>query len=367
MFDIVVEQAALAAAVSAAAMVASKRSTLPFYRCVLLSARDGRLTVTAWSHVCCYRSRVDLVDCTDGDVAVDAADLLTRVTALPAGKVRLVAKPTSLEITSKVIKRRFAIQTVDSADAPVFPEPDSDVSITVAGTGLARVVGTVQHAAGLDETSAHLWGVLVDSDGEFLVASATDGKRGAQSTTTASGRASRAFIAVPALRPLLAMCGDSDVRIASNDKRITFDNGTETLSIGTVHEDPSAAKLFRVLSKKDAPAVEVKAAELVSAVKAIALSANEHNALSFRVADGEVTVKADGGISGSEASESIDCVTKSKPCEFSADGRLFAAGIGALKCERMSLHINGPLDPVIVRPTDGPDMIVVMPMRPKAS
>jgi DNA polymerase-3 subunit beta len=156
--------------------VVERRQTMPVLSNVLLVARNNRLSITGTD------LEVELVATGDaqvvqaGDVTVPGRKLLDIFRALPEG-TQVTVSTEADRVSVKGGKSRFTLSSLPAAEFPVVDEINAQQTITVAQADFRRLIDKTHFSMAQQDVRYYLNGMLLEAEGKFLRAVATDGHR----------------------------------------------------------------------------------------------------------------------------------------------------------------------------------------------
>lgn len=299
----------LAEAVGRAARALPARTPVPVLGGLLLTAEEGRLTVSGSDFETTARVRTGAEVGAAGRVLVLGRRLLDICRVVPEGPVRCALEGT--RFTVEAGGTRFGLSTLPYEEYPALPEAPPEYG-AVDAEAFATAVGQVAVAAGRDDTLPALTGVRLRLDGEEMTLSASDRYRYAVRRLEWQPRAGSAGepvdVLVPARRLLetargLARCGSARLLLdpgagsgaGPGTGAVGFEGGgARTLLRRLEGRLPGYGALFELAG---ASVAEVDAAALTEAVRRVAVvaEANSPVRLDFAAADGSLLVRAGYG------------------------------------------------------------------------
>ena len=156
--------------------VVERRQTLPVLANFLLSARDGRLTVTGTDMEVELISSVPADVSQAGEITIPARKLVDIVKALPDGaKITCTVNDDKATLSSE--KSRFTLSTLPASEFPATDQVESLEDIDVSEEKLKRMLDKTSFAMANQDVRYYLNGLLFDFSGQQLRAIATDGHR----------------------------------------------------------------------------------------------------------------------------------------------------------------------------------------------
>jgi len=156
--------------------VVERRQTLPVLANFLLSARDGKLTVTGTDMEVELISSVPADITQDGEITVPARKLVDIIKALPDGaNIKFSINDDKATLTAG--RSRFTLSTLPASEFPATDQVETLESIPVTEAMLKRMMDKTSFAMANQDVRYYLNGLLFDFTGQQLRAIATDGHR----------------------------------------------------------------------------------------------------------------------------------------------------------------------------------------------
>jgi DNA polymerase-3 subunit beta len=313
--ELEIDQARLLSALSLAQTVADKRSTMPVLANVLLRATsDGHLVCAATDMMIALTESVAATVKSTGSVTVGVRHL--------HGVVR-----THL-LSDLLVKTQFSVST--------------------------------------DEARVNLNGVLFECDGATATTVSTDGHRLTRYTCRFPGPKLDKGIIIPRkgmleIRRLLdRVQGDVSLGIGEQHLFVKAEELAMSVKLNSVQFPPYKA----VIPTNHQRRVVVTREELLSALRRAEVMAPEKTAtVRLQLAKGKLELTADN--------PDLGVAHQELPVDY--DGEALVAGFNArylieilevIDGPEVALEFQGELDPCVIKPVDGPDLLgVVMPMR----
>ena len=156
--------------------VVERRQTLPVLANFMLSARDGRLTVTGTDMEVELISSVAAEVSQDGEITVPARKMLDIVKALPDGSA-ISFSVSDDKATLSAGRSRFTLATLPASEFPATDQVEALENISVAEVTLKKMLDKTSFAMANQDVRYYLNGLLFDFTGDRLKAIATDGHR----------------------------------------------------------------------------------------------------------------------------------------------------------------------------------------------
>ena len=346
--------------------VAEKKSTIPLLSHVLLEAKDGKLTATAFDMEIGLVSehRAEVVK--EGRVAVSARRFFDIVRMLPEPSVVLRLKPNNfLEITCGT--SRFRIVGADPADFPLLPISDVPF-VPVQPKLLLEMLELTSIAVSTDETRLNLNGVFFQpvEGGVRLVA--TDGHRLSLAERKMEGdfQVERGAIlprkGVSELRKLLS---EGDVEMAElglGERICVFRRPGLTFVMQLVSgQFPEYEKV--IPPQQENPLILRRSGLLETLKRVSLLSQDQMHTVKLEVADGALKVTSQSPEFG-EAYEEIPVDPGHPELRVGFNARYLIDVLSVVDSEEVAFELSDELSPGVLRPAgDDSYTAVVMPVR----
>lgn len=381
MLDVTLDQPKLLDALKTAATVCDRKSNnQPILASVLLRGDKAGLSFAATdmqvSSTETIAPAVDMTLAQLGTACAPVRTLLQIVSGLPSKPVRLRALENYwIEVTSGRINMKLMGQS--AADFPELPEPKKTALVAVAATSVAEMIEKTKASISTDEARVNLNGVLFESTGRRMTMVSTDGHRLTKFSADFAGPKFERGVIIPR-RAVLALVSML-TRAKSGQVELGVD-GTGSLSPQHLFARSAGLTLAlklnnvvfppyeQVIPKGALRVVTLDRVEFTRSLSRAVVMAPEKTAtvtLTFASAAKTLHLKADN--------PDLGVVTDELDMEWSGEGGELLTGYNAtyilealasITSDKVSLSLQGVLDPMTIRPIDGPDFIaVVMPMR----
>ncbi|MCG6567634.1 DNA polymerase III subunit beta [Tessaracoccus sp. ZS01] len=310
-----VEREALADAVAWVARSLPNRPTAPILAGMLLEADGDGLTLSSFDSTTSAKVTLPAQVSDEGQVLVSGRLLSDIARSLPNKPVDLNADHTKVELTCG--SARFTLQTLPVDEYPTLPDMPTQTG-TVDAAVFEKAVGQVFVAAGRDELLNVFTGVKMEINGENLSLLATDRYRMALKELTWHPTS-------PGLEGNVLVPG----KVLADTAKSMTSGDTVTISLSTTEAEGEGLAGFvgegskgsrqattRLLSQAfpkvrhlmDVSAtvsVRIDTADLLAAVKRVALVAERNTPLRMRINEDHITLEAATG-DQAQAVEAID-------------------------------------------------------------
>ena len=283
------DRATLLKALAHIQSVAEKRNTIPILANVLLSAADGRLSLTATDMEIAVVEEVACATTRNGTTTAPAATLYEIVRKLPDGaQVELDHAGGDAQLALRAGRYATSLVVLPVEDFPSMTAGQLPHRFHLSGTMLRGLIDRTRFAISTEETRYYLNGIYLhatdgpvgDEGGRMLRAVATDGHRLARvEEKLPEGAESMPGVIVPRktvaeLRKLLDEEG-GDVEVGLSDTRIQFKAGSVTLTSKLI--DGTFPEYERVIPRGNDKILTVGTKDFANAVARVAAISSERS------------------------------------------------------------------------------------------
>src|SRR3974390_438503 len=345
--------------------VVERRQTMPVLANVLLSVRQGRLTITATD------LEVELVAATEvgaqtaGDITVPGRKFLDILRALPE-KMPLSLNVEEKKIVIKAGRSRFSLSALPAADFPTIEDIHAQQTVQIPRKELLRLLEKTHFSMAQQDVRYYLNGMLLEIDGQVLRAVATDGHRLALCETALAAKAKMAQQVIVPRKGVLEL------------QRVLNDEGVADIAIGTNHVraqigdirftskliDGRFPEYSRVIPAAPATAIRADRDVLRQALQRTAILSNEkYRGIRVSVKANLLTVQAQNP-EQEEAEEEIEVTYGGGDLEVGFNVNYLLDALAAIDGLEVELGLTDSNSSCLIRsPGNAGARYVVMPMR----
>ena len=357
--------------VAESAAVRGKTAHFPWMAGVLLDAREGdRLTVSgtdlrvrAWRGV---QANIEEA----GAVVAPVKALSSFLEAVPADIVISVTADHAHKVTLKgagITAKAAGWDWEEFPPQPDFNDPAAD--LTMAAPLMARLIGSVVHAAADNDSRPVLAGVLFRYRSGTLSLVAADGFRMAVRETEIDGSGEDFEVIVHAAKlaevaKQLARATSVRLIVDSDGKSVMFDAESGCFTVATI--DGQFPDVARIIPKPDAvtTTVTVARADMLRAIELVRAVERDVRT-KLHVTDNGLTVEASDSTNDHAVSADLAADHDGEPQAITFQGTYVRDAVRALEGDRVTLEIVGKASPALVREAGerGSHSQLVMPMQ----
>ena len=359
------EKSLLASAIEGVSRAITNRSAIPVLEGIYLKAEGFNLTLTGYDMEMGITTTIECNVLVPGETVLEAKLLLSMVSRMPAGDVRIELTDEGQAIISGGVAE-FEIPAMNASDYPSLPVTGADNTMTIPTSMMRELIEKTIYAVSQDDKKpAHTGELFVIEPGSLTIV-ALDGYRLAIiQRDVECTRDIRIIIPAKTLQELLKIMGgpDDPVKIDANRRYVVFTTNGYTIMSRLIEGD--FLNYESVIPKEKKTRVTVDCKTFINTIERASLIITERlkNPLRITFAEDKITVRCQTPL-GKVVDEFPPVAMTGDPVEIGFNNRYLLDAMRYSKCERMVLEINGPLSPVKILPEDGKDFIyLVLPVR----
>jgi DNA polymerase-3 subunit beta len=358
------ERESLLTALQSVIGVVERRQTMPILANLLLSAEQGKLSITATDLEVELVAKTSIKSGTDGRVTVPGRKLLDICRSLPEETTLTLTQDTD-KMTVKGGKSRFVLATLPAAEFPVIDELAQQQSLTVAQADLRRLLDKTHFSMAQQDVRYYLNGMLLETDGKMLRTVATDGHRLALCEMDLGSKSGGQQVIVPRkgvleLQRLLGTEGDVQITIGSNHIRAEIGDVRFTSKL----IDGRFPEYGRVIPSAPPRSVIADREMLRAALQRTAILANEkYRGIRLALKKNQMTLQAHNP-EQEEAEEQVEVTYKGEELEVGFNVSYLLDALAAVDGTEVEIGVTDGNSSCLIRaPGATSARYVVMPMR----
>ena len=359
------EKTLLASAIEGVSRAITNRSAIPVLEGIYLKAEGFNLTLTGYDMEMGITTTIECNVLVPGETVLEAKLLLSMVSRMPAGDVRIELTDEGQAIISGGVAE-FEIPAMNASDYPSLPVTGADNTMTIPTSMMRELIEKTIYAVSQDDKKpAHTGELFVIEPGSLTIV-ALDGYRLAIiQRDVECTRDIRIIIPAKTLQELLKIMGgpDDPVKSDANRRYVVFTTNGYTIMSRLIEGEFLNYK--QVIPEGSRSRVVVDCKQFIDTIERASLIITERlkNPLRITFAPDKITVRCQTTL-GRVMDEFPPEKMEGDTVEIGFNNRYMLEALRNARSERVLLEINGPLSPVKVLPEEGKDFIyLVLPVR----
>jgi len=344
--------------------VAERKSTLPILGNILISAKANGVDFYATDLDIGYRDFTEAEIKKEGSITVPAKSLHEILRELPSGvQVRMDEEKQRLLLQAG--NSKFRLPVMPPEEFPSFPNYSTENSLEISAEILSEMIRKTIFAISPDETRYTLNGVLLQQDESEMRMVATDGHRLAMiRKKIPAGSPRKAIIPRKALSEIRRLCEEETGTLSlilTETHLVVLQKGVIFFSRLIEGEFPDYRQ---VIPKECKRSLSAERKLVWDAARRVSLLAGERTKpVRLELSPGSLWMRSQTPELG-EAEEQIPVRYEGDEITIGFNGRYITEALAALDSQEVTLELNEPLTPGILRPfQDEEYLCVIMPMR----
>ncbi|HXW50971.1 MAG TPA: DNA polymerase III subunit beta [Candidatus Acidoferrales bacterium] len=360
----------IAGAVAVASKVVNAHTTVPILNNVLVTARNGRVSVRATDLELTLENAISAEVQEEGSCTVPARLFSGYLGNLPAAKLQM--QGTTSRATLRCERSNYEFFTLPAAEFPPLPEGQSGGMFRVEAKAFRDAVNAVTFAASTEEArGAVLMGALLELAGSEATLVATDGYRLARYRLALAEQVKEPLkLIVPArgLAEVVRTAAEGQIEatvIGGQANQLAFSTGDAKISARLV--DGQYPNYQQVIPKEFDKKVVASTAQLLASLRRAGVVAGDRASMVKLAMDGSSLVITASSDTTGNAYEEIDVERTGDPLTIAFNAKFLVEILNHIESETVTLEFVGALNPAAIRPSakNAADrqLYILMPLR----
>jgi DNA polymerase-3 subunit beta len=334
---------------------------------VLITAADGRVTLTATDLDLGLETTLEAEVAEEGSVLLPGRLFSEIARSLGDPSVEIESREAEHDVEIRSGGSSFHLRVLPAEDFPKLPQPQDEGGLVIPAPALEESIDLVARAASRDDMRPVLTGVFVTATGREMTMVATDSYRLAVKRTELEadlGGDIEANIPARALRELgriLSAEGAGDATIWLLPNQAVFRAGSILLSTRLI--DGQFPNFRQLLPESYEHDVRLPRSDFLDVVRRVSQLAQRNAPLRLSFESGQLTVAAETPDVG-DARETMPAAFEGEPLEIGFNPEFLREGIESVAGDEVLVRLISPLRPGLLEPVEGDDFrYLVMPIR----
>jgi DNA polymerase-3 subunit beta len=349
--------------------VVERRQTLPILSNVLLSARDGVLSLTGTDMEVELIARTTVEDLEDGEITVPARKFVDICRALPAdGEVKFEIDGERAVV--RCGRSRFNLATIAATDFPSTEEPSEASRLKLPSSQLKRLIELTQFAMAQQDVRYYLNGMLFEIEDSKLRTVATDGHRLALAEcdldSPVDGGPRQLILPRKGVVELAKMLtgGDEEIELVLGNNAVRLDTASMSFSSKLIDgRFPEYQRVIPVRDDTDKEIIADRESLKRSLQRAAILSNEKYRAVRLCLESGLLRIMASNP-EQEQAEDEVEVDYEGEALEIGFNVSYLIDALSTVPGESAKIYLTDASSSCLVVPVDGEScQYVVMPMR----
>jgi DNA polymerase III subunit beta len=334
---------------------------------VLLSAADGRVTLSATDLDLGLETTLEASVEEEGTVLLPGRLFAEIARSLGDSSVEIQSREAEHDVEIRSGGSSFHLRVLTAEDFPKLPQPQEEPGLRIPAAALEESIDLVARAASRDDMRPVLTGVFVSASGKEMTMVATDSYRLAVKRTELEadlGGELEANIPARALRELgriLSSEGAGEASISLLTNQAVFQAGSILLSTRLI--DGQFPNFRQLLPESFEHDVRLPRPDFLDVTRRVSQLAQRNAPLRLSFESGELTVAAETPDVG-DARETMPASFEGEPLEIGFNPEFLKEGIESISGDEVLIRLISPLRPGLLEPVEGEEFrYLVMPIR----
>ena len=335
-------------------LVVDNNPIVPILENIKFEVNKGNVTLTASNIQNTMQASLQCEVIEEGQSCIQAQKLLQTVGALGVEYITITTNSTTAVITTGT-RSRYKTPVEDVHD---FPEPPLSYEGNIFSLPtplLNEAITSTKYAISRDEMKPRMNGVYIETDGNDIKLTATDGNQLSHYNTESKTELTKFDFIIPSKAVNIVsnlLRYDEHVNINANESTAHISVGGYNFITKLIDENYPAYQVFLTSKDNAGITVSVNRERLIKKVKVLTLYANKTTsqlALYFNNNENNVTLTAEDIDFSSEAEEVLNTINHvGESIKIGLNGRLFLESIINMTDENVTFVMQSESKPIIL-------------------
>jgi len=340
----------------------STRNTLPILNNVYLSAKEGKVQLTATDLEVSVQTTCEAKIAREGGTTLPARRLFSIIRELPASEIEINVDDKDMA-TIKAGSSVFKIIGISEDEFPPIPEFEGQRTYTLEQATFKKMLTATHYSSSTEESRYVLNGVLLSFKDDKLTVVATDGRRMAlYEQELEFPDQSTGDIVVPnkTVNELVKTLGiEGNIKIMAGDNQAAFAFGNMLITTKLI--DGTFPNFRQVIPSQCEERVSVEREQLFNIVRRVSLVSDKTSSVTLAFDKNQLTISTVSPEVG-EASESLAIKYNGKAIAIAFNPDFMMDCLRSLTTDEVAIEFSDELSPGVIK-CDAPFLYVLMPMR----
>jgi len=351
--------------------VVPARTTLPILSCVLIEAKNNKLTTKTTDLEQTMLVEVEGKIIEEGSAAVPIGKFIEIVSALKETTVEVETKEQEMEINSD--NGIYKITGKDFAEYPDLPQTKPLQTLSFSNEEFLSIIKSTTYAVSKDDLKPALCGVYLKIENQEATAVATDGHRLVKYKTKLKAKQeTTTSIIVPAKFFNITKTkleGEGEVKINISENHIDIQQKNSFLLSRIIKE--TFPDFNSVIPEKNPIKVKIEGKQLTEAIKRVSIFSNKTTKqIQIHFSENELTISTEDKESNSSGKEYIGCEHTGDQITTRYNGQYLKEAIDHLSSSDIEMYLSSAQTAAVLKPAKQKEntdqTALLMPLRANA-
>ena len=350
--------------------VVPTRTTLPILSCVLIEAKNNKLTTKTTNLEQTMIVEVEGKIINEGSAAIPIGKFIEIVSALKETTVEVETKEQEKEINSD--NGIYKITGKDVAEYPDLPQTKPLQTLSFSNEEFLSIIKSTTYAVSKDDIKPALCGVYLKVENQEATAVATDGHRLVKYNTKLKAKQeTTTSIIVPAKFFNITKTkleGEGEVKINISENHLDVEQNNNKLITRIIKE--SFPDFNSVIPEELNIKAKINTEKTIKGIKRVAIFSNKTTKQVFMEFDkNELTISTEDKETRSSAKEHLECEYNNEKITIAYNAQYLKEVIQHIDSQEVEVFLSGPLTAAVFKPKNQQETTtltaLLMPLRTK--
>lgn len=352
--------------ISIAQDILSTRNTLSILSNVLLEADSGTLTIKATDNKMGFEAKVPVDVISPGSTTVYCEKLLSILRSLSDEEILFSLEDSRMRISPEIEKADFQLKVIVAEQYPEFNEIDQDHYFEFSQNDFTEMISHTIFSVSNDQTRYFMNGVYLEKNENFLIMTATDGRRLAFIKKEVTGEVkdfSGVIIPIKVLFLIRKLSsGEGNLSLAISEDNIFFKIGNKRIYSGLI--EGRFPDYEKVIPESQKYKILVNREKFFKALTRVSLLVEDKSRRIYLLfSEDMISFRSEETEMGA-AKEEVSCSYKGPEVEVSMNCVYISDPLRVISSEEISILFTNSKDVItILSNPEGDYFHIVMPMR----
>ena len=353
-------------AISIVSKAVAVKSPVPHLEGILLSAKGGKLTLTANNLEISIKTSVSANVSEEGKIVLNSKMLSDIVRKLPQDVCEIISNDKN-NVSINCLNADYKIVGLSADEFPQPPEIEAESKIKIKSSDLKEIIGKTLFAVSVDNTRKIFTGSLYEIENNVLNVVAIDGYRLALVHHVLEGENNNAKFIIPGktqgeLAKILSGSEESIISIFFSKNYALIEGENIVFTSRLIEGEFFAYK--NTIPKESKHVIKTETRAVLKAIERVEPIIDEvsKNCVRLTFGGGKILIKCETVLG--KVNDSVECDYYEEDMEIGFNYRYLHDAVSRCDGEDLEMRVNSPINPMILQnPEDESFLYLVLPVR----